>query len=322
MIRIALAGCGEHSRASHAAPLARFVATHPDEIQLVAACDLNPERASEFCDSFGFVRPYDDLDRMLEVEQPDACVCVMPIEKIGEVGIKLFERHIPCVIEKPLGTSLPEIERLARVARETQTPHMVSVNRRFMPYLNEARSWMHEHGPLRYVRASQIRHQRSEPDFIWSTAIHAIDALRYVAGDVEEFDVTLARAGASEATWYVISLRFESGTTGQVEILPTAGMVEESYELFSEGCRARVTAGSGTQRSLECWAGGERVTASHATEEEPEDLRNGAYQEVEEFVRALQSGSRPQPTIDDILPSARISFAIADLVNNSRANQQ
>ena len=317
MIRVALAGCGEHSKASHAAPLARFAARHPDEIKLVAACDLNRERASEFCRSFGFAQPYQDLDQMLDVEKPDACVSVMPMEKIGEVGIKLLERGIPCVIEKPLGTSLLEIERLARVARETQTPHMVSVNRRFMPYLNQARSWMQQRGPLRYVRASQVRHQRSEPDFIWSTAIHVIDALRHVAGEVEEFDVTFARAGTSDVTWYVIALRFESGTTGQVEILPTAGMVEESYELFGEGCRARVTAGSGTQHSLECWADGEQVIGSHVTEEEPEDLRNGAYQEVEEFVRALQIGSHPQPCIDDILPSARISFAIADRLNNS-----
>jgi myo-inositol 2-dehydrogenase / D-chiro-inositol 1-dehydrogenase len=312
MIRIALAGCGEHSRASHAAPLARFAARHPNEIELVAACDLNRERADEFCRSFGFVEAYEDLDQMLEIEKPDACVSVMPMEKIGEVGIKLLQRGIPCVIEKPLGTSLPEIERLARVARETQTPHMVSVNRRFMPYLNQARSWMQQHGPLRYVRATQIRHQRSEPDFIWSTAIHAIDALRYIAGDVEEFDVTVSRAG--DAKWYVISLRFESDTIGQVEILPTAGMVEESYEMFGEGCRIRITAGSGTQRSLECWADGEQVIESHATEEEPEDLRNGAYQEVEEFVDALRTGRRPQPSIDDILPSARISFGIAERV--------
>jgi myo-inositol 2-dehydrogenase/D-chiro-inositol 1-dehydrogenase len=314
MIRIALVGCGEHSRSSHAAPLARYALAHSDEIKLLAACDLNSERAAEFCRSFGFAEAYEDLDRMLEVEKPDACVSVMPMDKIGEVGIKLLQRRVPCVIEKPLGTSLAAIEELARVARETQTPHMVSVNRRFMPYLNQARLWMHQHGPLRYVRASQVRHQRSEPDFIWSTAIHVIDALRYIAGDVGKFDVTVPPAGTNNATWYVISLEFESGTTGQVEILPTAGMIEESYELFGEGCRARVTAGSGTQRSLECWEEGRRVIALHATEEEPEDLRNGAYQEIEEFVRALRTGPRPRPSIDDILPSARISFAIADLV--------
>jgi myo-inositol 2-dehydrogenase/D-chiro-inositol 1-dehydrogenase len=318
MIRLAIAGCGEHSRASHAAPLARYAATHPNEIELVAACDLNLERASEFCRTFGFARPYQDLDEMLSVENPDACVSVMPMERIVEVGIKLLERRLPCVIEKPLGTSLTEIEKLGQVARETQTPHMVSVNRRFMPYLNQARSWMHEHGRLRYVRASQVRHQRDEADFIWSTAIHAVDALRYIGGEVDAFDLTLQQPEKDEAPWYVITLRFVSGTVGQVEVLPTAGMVEESYEFFAEACRARVTAGSGPQRSLQCWKDGDLVIESYATDEQPEDLRNGAYQEVEEFVRALQTGTRPRPCIDDILPSARISFAIADLVRDSQ----
>ena len=318
MIRVAIAGCGEHSRTSHAAPLARYAAAHPNEIELAAACDLNLDRAVEFCRSFGFIRPYQDLDQMLDVEQLDACVSVMPMEKIVEVGIKLLERRLPCVIEKPLGTSLTEIEKLGQVARDTATPHMVSVNRRFMPYLNQARSWMRDRGPLRYVRASQVRHRRDEADFIWSTAIHALDALRYIAGEVKSFDVALQQPGDEQSAWYVIALRFESGTIGQLEVLPTAGMVEESYELFGESCRARVTAGSGSQRSLHCWENGELVMQSQTTEEEPEDLRNGAYQEVEEFVRALQTGARPQPCIDDILPSARISFAIADLVRGSQ----
>lgn len=310
MIRIALAGCGEHSRTSHAAPLARYAATHPGVIELAAACDLNMERANEFCRSFDFLRPYSDLDQMLEVEKPDACVCVMPMDKIVEVGIKLLRLEIPCVIEKPLGTSLPEIEQLAEVARQTQTPHMVSVNRRFMPYLNQARTWIQERGPLQYVRATQIRHQRNEADFIWSTAIHVLDALRHLAGEIESFAVTIPKS--KNATWYLISLTFEGGATGHVEILPTAGMVEESYELFAEGCRARVTAGSGTQRLLECWQDGKQVIKSKASEEEPEDLRNGSYQEVEEFVLSLRTGKRPQPSIGDILPSVRVGFAIAE----------
>jgi len=314
MIRIGLAGCGEHSRTSHAAPLARYAALHPEEVELVAACDINAARANEFCQSFGFLRGYDNLDQMLESEKPDACVCVMPMEKIVEVGIKLLQRQIPCVIEKPLGTSLTEIERLAQVARETQTPHMVSVNRRFMPFLNQARSWVHERGPLLYVRASQVRHQRSEDDFIWSTAIHVLDALRHIAGEVDKFEVTVPE----KSMWYLIELKFKSGTIGHVEILPTAGMVEESYELFADGCRVRITAGSGTQRSIECWEDGKLVIEAHAKEEEPEDLRNGSYQEVEEFVRALRTGKRPQPSIEDIVPSARISFAIAKSVASTQ----
>lgn len=318
MIRIALAGCGEHSRSSHAAPLATYAARHPGEVQLVAACDLNEKRAAEFCQTFGFLRAYTDMRDMLETEHPDACVCIMPMDKIVEKGIELLERRIPCVIEKPLGTSLAEIERLNKVALETQTPHMVSVNRRFMPYLNEFRSWVTEVGPVRYVRATQVRHARTEDDFIWSTAIHVLDALRYSVGEIESFDVEVIRNDVS-ATWYFISLRFEDGATGRIEILPTSGMVEESYEFFGERFRARITAGAGTQRTLECWHDNQLVREARANDNEPEDQRNGAYQEVEEFVKALRNGTRPYPPIEEILPSARICFAIAETVANARA---
>ena len=314
MVRLAIVGCGEHSRSSHAAPLARYAAQHPGEIELVAACDLNVDRAAEFCRAFGFGRAYTEVEKMLATESIDGCVCVMPMEHIVDGAIRLLERHIPCVIEKPLGTSLAEAEKLARVARETGTPHMVSVNRRFMPYLNRASLWINEAGPLQYVRATQVRHARSEPDFIWSTAIHVLDALRHIAGEITDFDAQVQRRPGLSALWYVISLLFESGATGRIEVLPTAGMVEESYELFGEGFRARITAGSGTQRSLECWQEGQIVIEAKTSDDEPEDLRNGAYQEVVEFVRALRTGTRPRPGIEDILPSARICFAIADSV--------
>jgi predicted dehydrogenase len=238
----------------------------------------------------------------------------MPIEHIVDSSVMLFERGIPCVIEKPLATSLAEAERLARVARATGTPHMVSVNRRFLPYLNRARVWAKEAGTLQYARATQVRHDRSEPDFIWSTAIHALDALRYINGEVRDFETKVQRQAALPALWYIISLRFESGASGQLEVLPTAGMVEECYELFGEGFRARVVAGSGTQRSLQCWRGNRLEVDEHASSDEPEDLRNGGYNEVAEFVRALRTGARPRPTVEDILPSARICFAIAEAV--------
>ena len=314
MIRLALLGCGEHSRSSHAAPLARYAKQNPGDIELVAACDLNLDRARDFCREFGFAHAYSDVETMLTAEQVDGCVCVMPMEQIVTLAVMLLERKIPCVIEKPLGISPQEAERLALVTRQTNTPHMVSVNRRFMPYLNEAKSWAKNIGPLRYVRATQIRHARAEPDFIWSTAIHVLDALRHVAGEVAGFETEVLRQAALSGVWYVISLRFENGTRGRIDVIPTAGMVEESYELFGEGFRAQVVAGSGPQRSLQCWRDGRMELDKHSSKTEPEDLRNGGYYEVVEFVQALKRGERPSPTVQDILPSARICFAIAESV--------
>ena len=314
MIRLALLGCGEHSRSSHATPLARYARLNPGEIDLVAACDLNLNRAEKFCRQFGFARSYTDVETMLATELVDGCISVMPMERIVDAGVMLLERKIPCVIEKPLGTSPAEAERLARTARETGTPHMVSVNRRFMPFLNQALSWARQIGPLQYIRAMQVRHARAGWDFIWSTAIHVLDALRYVAGEVKDFSTEVHRQSGLSTIWYVISLNFEDGSVGRIEVLPTAGVVEESYELFGEGFRARVVAGSGTQRSLQCWREGQLELEEYSSNEEFEDLRNGSYEEVVEFVQALRTGSKPRPSVQDILPSALICFAIAGSV--------
>ena len=63
---------------------------------------------------------------MLSKESVDGCVCVMPMERIVDLAVMLLERKIPSVIEKPLGVTRAESERLADVARQTGTPHMVS----------------------------------------------------------------------------------------------------------------------------------------------------------------------------------------------------
>ncbi|HEX6184029.1 MAG TPA: Gfo/Idh/MocA family oxidoreductase [Pyrinomonadaceae bacterium] len=311
-LRLALVGCGEHSELSHAAPLARYAAARPGEIELAAACDLERARAERFCREFGFARAYASLDELLAVERLDGCVTVMPVSRIGEVAAKVLECGIPCVIEKPLGTTLAEVERLAEVARRTGTPHMVSVNRRFMPFLNRAARWAREAGGLRYVRATMVRHRRDEPAFIYETALHALDALRHVGGEIKDYRATRHRPEGLSANWYLVSLCFEGGARGQLEVLPTAGFIEESYELFGEGFRARVVAGSGPQRSLHCWRGGRLEAEEFADETAPEDLRSGAYEEVLEFVGALREGRRPAPTVEDVLPSSRVCFRIAE----------
>ena len=112
MIRLALIGCGEHAESGHAIPLARYRAAHPDRIELAAACDIQIDRARKFCATYGFRTSYSDIDEMLSQEKIDGCITVVPPEKISEVGIRLLERRIPCVVEKPLGSNLAEVKAL------------------------------------------------------------------------------------------------------------------------------------------------------------------------------------------------------------------
>lgn len=297
-------------------PLARYVAQHPDEVELGAACDLDMARAEHFREEFGFARAYDDMSRMLDEEELDGCICVVPVGRIVETGIELLRAGVPCTLEKPPGASLEDVRRLARVARETGTPHMVSVNRRFVPRLNRAVAWAREIGPVRYVRGTMLRHKRAEPDFLWATAIHAVDAMRHLGGKVREYGARFLQGPELSAAWCGISFDFESEAVGRLDILPSCGKVEETYELFGEGFRARVSSGAVTGErargmSLRCWKSGELVLEDVAPPDEPADITSGFCGEIEEFVGALREGRRPRPTMEDVLPSAEICFHVA-----------
>src|SRR5207248_11243394 len=117
---------------------------------------LRRERAELFRQKYGFVHAYDSSGDMLKKEQLDVCITVAPVELIPEIGIKLLQAKLPCVVEKPLVPTMAGVTKLLEAARPTYAPNMVSVNRRFMPLLNRGIEWAKGAGSLRYVRATML----------------------------------------------------------------------------------------------------------------------------------------------------------------------
>jgi predicted dehydrogenase len=68
--------------------------------QLVGVCDLDRERAERNARRFGG-RPYDNLERMLDAEAPDAVlICIGPRQRAERAPI-VMRRGIPVYTEKP-----------------------------------------------------------------------------------------------------------------------------------------------------------------------------------------------------------------------------
>jgi len=311
MIRLGLIGCGEHSEGGHAVPLARYKAEHPGEIELTAVCDLRLERAQYFSSHYGFQHAYGDMKEMIDREDLDACIAVVPVEKIPQIGIQLLERRMPCVVEKPLGASLTDIEALRKAARETGTSNMVSVNRRFMPFLNRALEWSREQGHLRYVRCTFTRHARSEPEFLWGTAVHAVDTMRYIGGEITHASIRPMKPEESAADWYAIDLEFANGAFGRIDVLPTCGVRDETYELFGEGFRAVVTCPFGPQRGFRCFRENRVVLEEHESQATTEDVVNGFYDEAASLIRSLHAKQELLPSIEDVFPSVQLCMTWA-----------
>jgi myo-inositol 2-dehydrogenase/D-chiro-inositol 1-dehydrogenase len=314
MLRLALIGCGGHAATTHAPSLAHYTSLYPGAIELAAACDTDITRAERFCRTFGFVNAYADWQEMLRTARPDAVIATLPVDRTYDIGISLLQQGLPCLLEKPPGVSLSEATALTEVARQTRTPHMVSLNRRFNPFLNRALAWVRQTGPLRYVHARMLRHNRREPDFLWSTGVHVVDAMRYIGGEIAQWKITilsdLESSEALEATsstfWYVIDLRFVSGCIGRIDILTTIGMVDEAFELYGDDFRASVTTMNRGGETVRCWRQGELEIDETADTTVPLFLRDGSYQETCAFIEGLQSNAPLHPTLAEVAPGMQL----------------
>ncbi|NLG49979.1 MAG: Gfo/Idh/MocA family oxidoreductase [Chloroflexi bacterium] len=308
MLKIVVLGAGSHSQANHLPALARYHSLHPDQVELAALCDLRGDLAVAMAGKYGFARAYTDLDEMLRQEQPDGCIAVTPVSATLDLASRIIGAGVPLLMEKPLGANIAQAREIINMVGVSGARVMVSMNRRFSPALRAARACAGERHIV-YLRASIQRHHRAEPTFLWETAIHPLDAMRSVAGDVAEFSAEVRHVGA--AAWYVAQLAFETGTLGILEVLPTTGGLVETYDLFGDNYRASAQVVENAPVRVRCWEGDRLALDEEPARDEPAFVRNGAYDETVEFITALRENRQPHPSPAEVLQSVELLHAIA-----------
>ena len=109
--RVAILGCRGRGTAA-----ARAYYQHP-RTELVALCDLIPERLETLGDELGVAARYDDLDRMIAAEAPDIVAIPTGTEFHYELALRVLEYGVHIDIEKPICTTLAEADEvLAKAA--------------------------------------------------------------------------------------------------------------------------------------------------------------------------------------------------------------
>lgn len=307
MVRLAILGAGRHSLSNHLPACAELARRFPGRVDLVSVCDLDLGRAEAAAQAFGFTQARTSLEEMAENDRPDGVVAVTPIDKTADVARQLIDSGMPACIEKPPGATLEEAASLADYARRHHARIMVSVNRRFAPPIAEARGWLADRSP-RYVHARMVRHARRNPRFLFDTGIHAVDTVRHLAGDIAGYACRKKELAGSAWTW--LDMTFASGGTGRLEILPTAGMTEETYTLFGPDWRVICRIGAERSPYLQCFEGGRPVLERSFGVRTPAFVRGGAYGEMVAFAGALEARAPFFPALDDVLPSMQLCEAL------------
>jgi predicted dehydrogenase len=328
-VRLCQIGCGEHARVAHGPSQARCARERRDLV-LAACCDLERDRAEAFRREFGYARAFTDAATMLEAERPGAVVAVVPIERTVGVATLVLERGTPLLLEKPPGTTVAEVDRLIKAAEGDgrPVPHQVAFNRRFAPLLRELRRRIEAGPPLQHLHYEMTRVDRRDPDFS-TTAIHGLDAVRYLAGA----DYAQARfryrelpdLGPGVADIFVDAV-MSTGATAHLAFCPVGGALVERATAHAHGHTlfAHVPMWGGPDSPGRLW----HFTGGTLTADVRGDQRGdgtalfelgGFYGETAAFLDALAQGRPPSPSLRESRPSVEIAQRIRERCAEYRA---
>lgn len=320
--RIAVVGCGRMAAKVHLPSLAHLGATK--QCDLAAACDLNAQAAAETATRFGFAQAYADLDTMLEAERPDGVVVLTQTSVMARVAGRVLRKGYPVMLEKPPGQSSKECRSLVRAAaagKRGGVKHMVAFNRRFCPFVVQAHALM-AGAKTQGASGLMYRAGRRDADF-WTTAIHSIDALRYLGGDMAEVETERVVLPGDKAASFIMRIAYASGGAGTLSIRPVAGVRLEEYDLFAANRVARVRFCMGWPHDepggCRLYEGDRQLPVADALKpfaklRGKKDLfaaiQAGFYGENAAFVHALATGAPMGPSLAESLASVEIGEAM------------
>jgi predicted dehydrogenase len=104
-----------------------------DRFEVVALCELNPERLQQGKDRYGIPALYTDADRMLAETKPDVfCFVTQPAVRLAMVELAAKHGVKGLAFEKPMATSLREAWRMAELCRQHGIKAVVSHQQKYL----------------------------------------------------------------------------------------------------------------------------------------------------------------------------------------------
>jgi len=154
--RIGIVGCGGIANGKHMPSLSKL-----ENVEMVAFCDIIPERAEEAAAKFGTAeaKVYADYKEMLAEEQLDIVHVLTPNDAHAEISIAALEsgHHVMC--EKPMAKTAADARRMVEAAKRSGKKLTIGYNNRF-----RADSWYMkklceegELGDIYFAKAHAIR---------------------------------------------------------------------------------------------------------------------------------------------------------------------
>lgn len=230
-LRVGVIGCGSIARHRH---LPEY-ASNPN-VELVAVCDNNAERALEIGEKYG-VPSYTSFVELLRNAEVDAVSVCTPNYLHAPISNAALLAGVHVLCEKPMATSKEEAESMIETAAKSGKKLMIAHNQRFVASHQKARQLI-QSGEVGKIYSFRTAFGHGGPEG-WSVegkegwffqkdkafvgamgdlGVHKTDLLRYLLGEeiveVGAFVETSAKEFATVDDTAVCVLKTESGTIG------------------------------------------------------------------------------------------------------------
>lgn len=316
-LRVGIVGCGRIAP-SHGEALTKMLS---DQADLVAVCDIIPERAATFADRFGVQSFYTDYQEMLQRPDIDIIIICTPSGGHAEQGIMAAKAGKHVVVEKPMALSLRDADQLIKACDDAGVTLGVVHQNRFNKAIKLVRSAIDQgrFGALTHLNAA-IRWYRDQAYYdaapwrgtwaqdggvLMNQSIHNIDLLQWMAGapPIEIYAYTATRMHKIEAEDVAVAIvKFSNGAFGIIEAASTTypRNLEETLNIF--GATGSVIVGGVAVNRIEAWRFGddaeEQSILANQQADPPTVYGFGHSELLRDVIEAIRN--RRKPCVDGI----------------------
>ncbi len=255
-VRVALVGAGNVARA-HLAGLAE-----QPTIEVVGILDGDRARAEEKAGAYGIPRLYDSWEQLLGDTTVDCVGLLLPHDLHERFTIEALAagKHVVC--EKPLGTTIASCDRMLAAA-ERHGRRLFAVQNRIYSRAYEKVKEIVASGAIGEVLIAQtngfeppgtivgrqpwMTDHRGGGGVLITQAVHAVYALRHLAGDVHRVSCLFAERKVVPMTAEdsaVVTLQFANGAIGTMTSTFTTAHGPFDHSIALHGTDGYVTVGS------------------------------------------------------------------------------
>ncbi len=158
-----------------------------ESTELIAVCDVNPERAKNIANQFG-VEAYTSTSRMLKNNRIEAVNICTWSTKLAREALKALKMKKHVLVEKPMATNTKQAQKLIEIAEENSVCLTVGFLMRFIPGLQKIREAIKSKKIGDIVcatakRVSQWPERIGDVGVVKDTAIHDIDIMKYLTNE-------------------------------------------------------------------------------------------------------------------------------------------